>query len=83
MPLCKVARLLTLKPVARELERTAVLRHRPDDVVWDPGYSLCKPGTVHHKLAQAGIHQTFQPVTHQRGDKPFSGNALLIDQRPA
>lgn len=29
---------------------------RIDDVVWDPGYSLCKPGTVHHKLAQAGIH---------------------------
>jgi len=25
------------------------------------------------------IHQTFQPVTHQRGDKPFSGDALLID----
>lgn len=50
-----------------------------EDVVWDPGYSLCKPGTVHHRLAQAGIHQTVQPVTHQRGDKPFSGDALLID----
>jgi hypothetical protein len=50
-----------------------------DDVVWDPGYSLCKPGTVHHRLAQAGIHQTFQPVTHQRGSRPFSGDALLID----
>lgn len=50
-----------------------------DDVVWDPGYSLCKPGTVHHKLAQAGVHQTFQPVTHQRGTRPFSGEALLID----
>jgi hypothetical protein len=50
-----------------------------DDVVWDPGYSLCKPGTVHHRLAQAGIHQTFQPVTHQRGRRPFSGDALLID----
>jgi len=34
---------------------------------------------VHHKLAQAGIHQTFQPVTHQRGMRPFSGDALLID----
>jgi hypothetical protein len=52
---------------------------RIEDVVWDPGYSLCKPGTVHHRLAQAGIHQTFQPVTHQRGIKPFSGEALLID----
>ena len=50
-----------------------------EDVVWDPGYSLCKPGTVHHKLTQAGIHQTFQPVTHQRGARPFSGDALLID----
>ncbi len=50
-----------------------------NDVVWDPGYSLCKPGTVHHKLAKAGIHQTFQPVTHQRGLRPFSGEALLID----
>lgn len=50
-----------------------------DDVVWDPGYSLCKPGAVHHRLAQAGIHQTFQPVTHQRGLRPFSGDGLLID----
>jgi len=50
-----------------------------NDVVWDPGYSLCKPGAVHHRLAQAGIHQTFQPVTHQRGIRPFSGDALLID----
>ncbi len=30
-----------------------------EDVVWDPGYSLCRPGIVHHRLAQAGIHQTF------------------------
>jgi hypothetical protein len=45
----------------------------------DPGYNLCKPRTVHHKLAQAGIHQTFQPVAHQRGIRPFSGDALLID----
>ena len=50
-----------------------------DDVVWDPGYSLCQPGTTHHKLAQAGIHQTFQVVTHQRGVRPFSGDALLLD----
>ncbi len=50
-----------------------------DDVVWDPGYSLCSAGTTHHKLAQAGIHQTFQPVTHQRGVRPFSGDALLLD----
>jgi hypothetical protein len=50
-----------------------------EDVIWDPGYSLCKPGTVHHKLAQAGIHQTFQPVTHQRGTRPFGSEVLLID----
>ncbi len=50
-----------------------------DDVVWDPGYSLCKPDTTHHKLAQARIHQTFQPVSHQRGIRPFSGEALLVD----
>ncbi len=50
-----------------------------DDVVWDPGYSLCSAGSTHHKLAQAGIHQTFQPVTHQRGIRPFSGEALLVD----
>ena len=50
-----------------------------DDVIWDPGYSLCQPGTTHHKLAQAGIHQTFQLVTHQRGLRPFSGDALLVD----
>lgn len=50
-----------------------------DDVVWDPGYSLCKSDTTHHKLAQAGIHQTFQPVTHQRGTRPFSGDAILLD----
>jgi hypothetical protein len=50
-----------------------------DDVIWDPGYSLCSAGTTHHNLAQAGIHQTFQPVTHQRGIRPFSGDALLLD----
>lgn len=49
------------------------------DVVWDPGYSLCQPGTTAYPLAQAGIGQTFQPVTHQRGSRPFSGEALLID----
>ncbi len=52
---------------------------RLDDVVWDPGYSLCKPTSTAHPLNQAGIHQTFQPVTHQRGSRPFSGEALLID----
>jgi hypothetical protein len=53
--------------------------HQIDDVVWDPGYSLCKEGTTAHPLAQAGIAQTFQVVTHQRGSRLFSGDALLID----
>ena len=34
-----------------------------DDVVWDPGYSLCSPGTTHHKLAQS----RFGDVTHCAG----------------
>ena len=50
-----------------------------EEVVWDPGYSLCKPGSTSVPLAQVGIVQTFQPVTHQRGSRPFSGDALLID----
>jgi hypothetical protein len=50
-----------------------------DDVVWDPRLQLVQAGQRPHKLAQAGIHQTFQPVTHQRGSRPFSGDALLID----
>ncbi len=44
-----------------------------------PATACAQPGTTHHKLAQAGIHQTFQPVTHQRGVRPFSGDALLLD----
>ena len=67
------------KAVVDDLIAAKVAGEAIDDVVWDPGYSLCKPGTVHHKLAQTGIHQTFQPVTHQRGTRPFSGDALLID----
>lgn len=50
-----------------------------NDVVWDPGYSLCRPETAYYPLAAAGVHATFQPVTHQRGVKPFGGHALLID----
>ncbi len=49
------------------------------DVVWDPGYSLCQPETTSFRLAAAGIEQTLQPVTHQRGIRPFSGEALLVD----
>jgi hypothetical protein len=53
--------------------------HGINDVVWDPGYSLCKAESTAHPLAQAGITQTFQVVTHQRGGRPFSGDALLLD----
>ena len=49
------------------------------EVVWDPGYSLCQSESTAHPLRQAGIEQTFQPVTHQRGVKPFSGDAVLLD----
>ena len=56
---------------------------RVDDVVWDPGYSLCKPESVHDKSAQAGIDLTFQPVTHQQGLRLFSARDALLDRRPA
>jgi hypothetical protein len=48
-------------------------------VVWDPGYSQCPPETTAYPLAQAGIEQTFQPVPNQRGIRPFSNDALLMD----
>ncbi len=50
-----------------------------EDVVWDPGYSLCLAETAHHPLHRAGMHVTFQPVTHQRGRRPFAGDAALVD----
>jgi hypothetical protein len=49
------------------------------DVVWDPGYSLCLPETTGHPLTQGGIEQTLQLVTHQRGIRPFAGEAMLLD----
>ena len=45
--------------------------HNFDDVVWDPGYSLCQPQTTTYPLAQAGIEQTLELVTRQRGVRPF------------
>jgi hypothetical protein len=50
-----------------------------NDVIWDPGYSLCQPGTTSYPLTQAGIEQTLELVTHQRGVRPFAGDALLLD----
>ena len=49
------------------------------DVVWDPGYSLCQPETTTYRLGPRGVEQTLQPVTHQRGIRPFAGEALLLD----
>ncbi len=53
--------------------------HEITDVVWDPGYSQCPPETAAFPLAQAGIEQTFQLVPSQRGIRPFSNDALLMD----
>lgn len=53
--------------------------HDISDVVWDPGYSLCTPETTSYPLARAGIEQTFQLVTSQRGIWPFSNDAILLD----
>jgi len=50
-----------------------------DDVVWDPGYSLCQADTAYYPLHRGRVHQTLQPVTHQRGQRPFAEDALLID----
>ncbi|HEX4540231.1 MAG TPA: hypothetical protein VH112_08290, partial [Acidimicrobiales bacterium] len=52
---------------------------RLEDVVWDPGYSLCRPETGYWPLARAGVHTTFQPVTHQRGQRPSPQGTVLID----
>lgn len=49
------------------------------EVIWDPGYSLCTPDTTTYPLNRAGIEQTFQLVTSQRGIRPFSGEAILLD----
>jgi len=50
-----------------------------DDVVVDPGYSILAPETWHDKLAVAAIHTTFQLTKYQRGQRPFGGDALLLD----
>jgi hypothetical protein len=63
----------------RSMVPTLLDDERVKDVVWDPGYSLCKPDRGYWRLAQAGIHCTFTPVTHQRTTRPFSGDAVLID----
>lgn len=64
-----VTELIASKPAVQDVT----------DVVWDPGYSLCQPATTGYPLAQAGIEQTLELVTHQRGIRPFAGEALLLD----
>jgi hypothetical protein len=53
--------------------------HEITGVVWDPGYSLCTPETTTYPLSRAGIEQTFQLVMSQRGIRPFSKEAILMD----
>jgi hypothetical protein len=53
--------------------------HDITDVVWDPGYSLCTPETTSYPLSRAGMGQTFQLVMSQRGIRPFSKEAILMD----
>ena len=50
-----------------------------DDVVVDPGYSILSPETMHDRLAAEAIHTTFQLTKYQRGQRPFGGDAYLID----
>jgi hypothetical protein len=50
-----------------------------DDVVVDPGYSQLSAVSFHDKLAAAGIHVTFRLKKTQRGLRPFSADAQLID----
>lgn len=67
------------KAIVNELIESKADVHEISDVVWDPGYSLCQPATTTYPLTEAGISQTIELVTHQRGIRPFSGDALLLD----
>lgn len=49
------------------------------EVISDPGYSLCRAETWHIPMRVAGIDQVFEPVTHQRGQKPFGGRMVIND----
>ena len=67
------------KSVVGPLIADKISGHDIDEVIWDPGYSLCKPETTTFPLTRAGISQTFQLVTSQRGIRPFSKEAVLLD----
>ncbi|MHB1986911.1 MAG: hypothetical protein ACYCSF_02835 [Acidimicrobiales bacterium] len=67
------------KSVVPALIEEKAAGHDNKDVIWDPGYSLCRPETTTYPLNKAGIAQTFQLVMSQRGIRPFSKDALLTD----
>ncbi len=50
-----------------------------ENVVFDRGYTQLPPETWQYPLLQAGVHQTFDLVEHQRGPRPFAGDAHLVD----
>ncbi|MHB1986918.1 MAG: hypothetical protein ACYCSF_02870 [Acidimicrobiales bacterium] len=49
------------------------------DVIWDPGYSECLPETWNYPLQKAGINSTFSLTLAQRGIRPFSKRAFVLD----
>lgn len=56
-------------------------RDRPDlrDLIVDQGYSSKRPGTFFAPLRQLGFRPVFELHPQQRGQRPFAGDALLID----
>lgn len=67
------------KAVLNALLQDKASGHDVRDVIWDPGYSQCPPETTGFPLARAGIEQTMHLVPSQRGIRPFSKEALLVD----
>jgi hypothetical protein len=67
------------KAVLDALLRDKTSGHDVRDVIWDPGYSQCPPQTTTFPLARAGIETTMHLVPSQRGIRPFSKDALLVD----
>lgn len=50
-----------------------------EQVLGDPGYSLCTTDTWHDQLRRAGLKILHKPVTHQRGQHPTVDGMLLVD----
>lgn len=53
-----------------------------DEVLMDPGYSLCRPETFLLPLRQAGIELVFRPASHQRRRQQISDDIVLLDGQP-